>query len=181
MAGRGLACGNDLLGILIAQLLEVERAALGDRERLLEKRRRIELAQSLEGPQAALAVRKQANARLVQRQAQPNGREHILQGAAAASMQVHVAGGDPRQLERRAERLQEREALRIGAAGQELDAEPKTPGEALSQPATICRLARQKRSAGLRQPDNQASFERILEIPALEDSSGPWPLRAARE
>ena len=169
MAGRGLAGGNDLLGILIAQLVEVERAALGDRERLLEERRGIELAQALERPQAALAVRKQANARLVQRNSQPNGREHILQGAAAAPMHVHVAGSDPRQLERRAERLQEREALRIGAAGQELDAEPKAAGEALAQPAAVLGLARQQRSAGLRQPEDQTSLERILEIPALED------------
>src|SRR6202044_1656327 len=84
-------------------------------------------------------------------------------------MQVHVAGSDPRQLERRAERLQERETLCIGAAGQELDTEPKAPGETLAQPATVRRLARQQRPLGLRQPQDQASFERILEIPALED------------
>ena len=96
-------------------------------------------------------------------------------------MQVHVTGSDPRQLERRAKRLQECEALRIGAAGQELDAEPKAPGEALAQPAAVRRLARQQRPAGLRQPEDQASVERILEIPALEDvvALGPSAPRAS--
>jgi hypothetical protein len=66
------------------------------------------------------------------------------------------------------------------AAGQELDAEPKAPGEALAQPAAVLRLARQQRPAGLRQPEDQTSFERILEIPALEDivALGPSAPRA---
>ena len=141
MAGRGLARGNDLLGILVAQLLEVERAALGDRERLLEERRGIELAQALEGPQAALAVRKQANARLVQRNSQPNGREHILQGAAAAAMHVHVAGSDPRQLERRAKRL--RSARRLAS-------EPPVKSSTPSQRRPAKRSRSQRPSAAWR-------------------------------
>ena len=104
----------------------------------------------------------------LKRDLETNRREHILQRAAAAPVHVHVAGGDPRQAERLAERLQEFQAARIEAAGQELDTDPETPGKALAQPAAVAFVARQSRPSGLGQPENQASVEGILEILTLE-------------
>ena len=54
--GRG-AGRHDFLGVLVAQLVELESAALRNLERLREQRRGIQLAQALQGPQTALAVR----------------------------------------------------------------------------------------------------------------------------
>ncbi len=137
MTRRRRVRGHDLLGILVAQFIEAEPAALGDLERGREQRRGIQLLQTAQGTQAAFAVRKQRETRRMNRGVQPNGRQHVLQRAAAAPMHVHVAGGDPGNIQRLAERFEQRETARIEAARQQLDAEPQAPGEALAQPAPL--------------------------------------------
>ena len=59
IAAGGLARGNDLLGILVAQHLERKLAARGNDERLGDPCGRIDAAQRLDRPQVALAVRMQ--------------------------------------------------------------------------------------------------------------------------
>jgi hypothetical protein len=124
VAGRRFPRGHDLLGIFVAQIIERECAALGDCERLREQRRRIDLPQTRQGPQMPLAIRKQREPRALKRDVQANRPQHVLQGAAAAPVHVHVAGGDPRQFERLTQRFEKRQAARIDAAGQEFDAYP---------------------------------------------------------
>ncbi len=52
-------------------------------------------------------------------------------------MHVHVAGGNSRQLERLTQRLEEFQAARVEAAGQQFDADPQASREALAQPTAV--------------------------------------------
>ena len=62
---------------------------------------------------------------------------HILQGAAAAPMHVHVARGDGGQFQRRAQCLQRRQAPHVEAAGQQFHAYPEAPWKSFAQPTDI--------------------------------------------
>ena len=134
--GRG-AGRHDFLGILVTQFIEVESAALGYFERLRQQWRGIEFAQALQGPQAALAVRKHGIARGLQRLPQTNRRQHILQGAAAAAMHMHVARGHAGQLQRFAQRFERLQTAHVEAAGQKFHAYPQASLESFAQPPAI--------------------------------------------
>ncbi len=124
MAGGRGAGGHDFLGILVAQLIELECAAFGDRERLRQQRRGVQLAQALQRPQAALTVRKHGKPQGLQRRVQADRRQHILQSAAAAAMHVHIARGHCGQFQRLAQRFEQLQTAHIEAPGQQFHAQP---------------------------------------------------------
>ena len=138
MAGGSFARGHDFLGILVAQLIEIERAALGDGERLREQRGGIELAQRARGG-AGSARRSETGAR------PPRARAILRRMAVSTSCRARrlrrcmctspAATGGSSSVSPSA--CKQRQAPRIGAAGQELDAEPQAPCETLAQPATV--------------------------------------------
>jgi hypothetical protein len=75
-------------------------------------------------------------------------------------MHVHIAGGDARQLQRLAQRLEQFQAARIEAAGQSSTPIHKRPAKrSRSQRPSFMR--RQRRPGPPRQPDDQASIERV--------------------
>jgi hypothetical protein len=134
--GRG-AGGHDFLGVFVAQFIELESAALRDLERLRQQGRGIKLAQALQGPQTALAVRKHGIPRGLQRLPQANRRQYILKGAAAPAVHVHIARGHSGQFQRFAQRFEQLQTARVETAGQELHAYPQTSHEPFAQPSSV--------------------------------------------
>ena len=145
-----LAFGHDLARILVAELVERERAARGDVERRRQELRRIDRGESLERAQVALAVREQRVARAVHGGAEPRGGEHVLQCASAARVHVHVAGGHERQSEPLAESLELRETATVLSRGEQLHRDPEALGEDGGEPAAM-RFVRHL----FRQPEDQ--------------------------
>ena len=168
MAGGSRAGRHDFLGIFVAQLVEIEAAALGDGERLREQRRRIQLTQSCQRTQGSLPVRIQGIACLRHRYTQTYCSQHILQGTAAATMHVHIAGRNARQLQCFTQLLEAEQTARIVAAGQQFHTDPEACGEALAQPQSVLVLGVCQRTARTWQPDDQAARQGIFEIGARQ-------------
>ncbi len=82
--GRRVAFRHDLARILVAQLVERERAARGDLHRSGEQLGRMQLREALDRAQVTLAVRKQREPRPLDGGADAGCGEHVLQRAAAA-------------------------------------------------------------------------------------------------
>ncbi len=88
VAGR-----HELVGILVAQLVERERAAPRDADRLLQRAGRVEVGQAQPGSQVPLGVRRELVATLAHRPAEPDPRQHVLQGLPRAHVHQGPAGG----------------------------------------------------------------------------------------
>jgi hypothetical protein len=145
-----------------AQVLEAERAPLGDRERGAEPRVVLppappHLRRALEVP---LAARPQAGAHLVERALVPQRREHVVHDAPARGGVVHVVGHHPRH----AERARDREQLAHDVALLGEAVVPHLDGEAAAE--DVVQRARRAPRAG--------------EV-ARGDARGDGPARAARE
>ena len=121
---RRFARGLDLLGIFVPQFIELEGTTFGDRQRLREQGSGIQLLEALQRPQTALAVGKQGVSHRMQRCVQTNRRQHILQGAAAAPMHVHIARSDSRKIQCLAQGLEEFQTPRVETTGQQFHADP---------------------------------------------------------
>ena len=124
IAGRGLAGGNDLLGILVAQHLERELAARGDDERLGEPCGRIDAAQRLDRSQVTLAVRVQRVAGFGNGGLEADRGQRVLQRAALALVHVHVACGDDGETEDRGDGDELFAARRVVGVEQALGGDP---------------------------------------------------------
>ena len=92
-ARRRLARRHQLLRVLVAQLVERKRAARGDGERLRQELGRIDLRQAHPRAQVPLGVRVKRLRAALERQAQPDRGERVLQATARAQVHVHVARG----------------------------------------------------------------------------------------
>ncbi len=77
-----------------------------------------------------------------QRCIQTYRRQDILKGPTAASMHVHVARGNSREIQCLAQRLEKRQTTCIETPGQQLHTHPQTPAETLAQPTPILFVVR---------------------------------------
>ena len=140
--GRRLAGGHDLLRILVAQFVERERAALGDRLRLHQQFGGIDAGEPVQRPQVALRIRSERAAALRERRLHPHGRQHVGELAAAARVHVDVAGRDERQPGRVADRLQRGEPCRVVRVARQFARDPARAGREACQPARLAPHAR---------------------------------------
>ncbi len=169
MTGGRLARGHDLFGIFVAQLVELEHAALGDRQAFPQQRGRdtaprgaaaaasdarrsdgVSCPPRSSGTLRRIAVSTSCSARRPRRcmctsPAATRGRPSALPSASRSSR-------------RRASKPPVKSST----------AYPQTPGKPLAQPAAVAFVARQSNPSGRRQPENQASVESVLEILTLE-------------
>ena len=95
--GRRRAGRHDLLGILVAQLVQRERAAPRDGERFREQRRRVDRRQPRPRAQVPFAVGMKRVAAFGERFPEPDRGDGVLQRAPRARVHVDVAGGNLRQ------------------------------------------------------------------------------------
>ncbi len=112
-AGRRLPGRYQLVRVLIAQLLEIEGAALGNAQRLAQQYGRIEFAQLLVWPQMPFAIGKQTESGLGHGDVMAHGGEGVLQGTPAAGMHMHIASRHGRYIQFACQLLQAFQTLRI--------------------------------------------------------------------
>ena len=118
--------GHELFGILVAQLVERERAAVGDFDgaaRRRRARRRTRPRSRRADLQMPLGVGEAARRRSADGRAVADGGQHVVQRQPAGRVVVHVVGGDERQ---RALRGTGRPVVRAGA---------RRPGRGTARPA----------------------------------------------
>ncbi|KGC20312.1 hypothetical protein DM48_7834 [Burkholderia gladioli] len=89
----GVAGRHELVWILVAQLVERERAAPRDADRLIQRAGRIEVGQAQPGSQVPLCIRRELVAAFAHRPAQPDRRQHVLQGLPRAHVHHRPARG----------------------------------------------------------------------------------------
>ena len=85
------------LRVFVFQFRKRERAGRGHPQGFFQPVRRIDTREREQGAQMALPVGFERMAALGHRHAQPGGREHVLQGFAAARVHQHTAGSYYRQ------------------------------------------------------------------------------------
>ena len=91
-ARRRVAGGHDLLGVLVAQLVQREGASPGDVQRGGQPFGRVQRGQALARAQVRLGIGLQAEAAFGHRRVQARGGQHVLQRLARACMHQHGAG-----------------------------------------------------------------------------------------
>ena len=126
---------HDFIWILVAQLVEGKRAALGDLHRLGEERGRIELGENFPLAQMPLAVGMQRVAGLGHGGLQPDRGHHVLQCTSAAHMHVDIARRGERQTGLLAKGDEARELLAVVRAGEPFHRDPCPVGKAVREPA----------------------------------------------
>ncbi|MNP17634.1 hypothetical protein D3C76_1100720 [compost metagenome] len=139
--GRGVSIRNQFVGVVVAQLLEIEGAAFGDAQGFRQQFSRIDAGQNLAWAQVAFAVGEQVCAGIGHRAVLADGGHAVLQGAAATGVHVHVAAGHRRYAQVDGHGLQFAQALRIVRAAMQLHAQPQAAGEQLAQPAAVASLS----------------------------------------
>jgi hypothetical protein len=95
-ARRGFVRGDELFGILVAQLLQRKTAALSDACGLCEQFGRIDLRKMHAQPQMALGAGVKRVAASLHCRAQADGGQRVLQGLSRAHVHVHIARRDQR-------------------------------------------------------------------------------------
>jgi hypothetical protein len=95
LGGRG-AGQHGFHGVLVAQLVQAEAAALSHHHRVGQQLGRVERRQPQARTQVRLGVGLQAEAAQRHRRAQAHGGEHVVQHLARAHVHDHVAGGHQR-------------------------------------------------------------------------------------
>ncbi len=118
------AHGHQLLGVLVAQLIERKLAALGDAFGFFEQRARIQTRQFSARAQVPLAARLQFIAHIGYRLVEADRGEQILQRASFADMHLDAATCHERQVQHRAEFCQRSESAAIVTGAQQLYSEP---------------------------------------------------------
>ena len=136
-ARRRFPFRHDLQRIFVAQLIDAERAARGDRERFSEHGLRVQLRQPDPRTQVALGIREERVPGLRNRHAQADRGERVLQRAARTGMHVHVAGRDERQAAGFAEGAQPGEARLVARPMVEFHCDPCAPGKFLCKPVRL--------------------------------------------
>jgi hypothetical protein len=163
VSGRRFSRGNDLLRILVAQLVQRESAAPGDRQRLGQPRCRIDALERGERPQMTLAVRMERVARLRHGRLQPDGGQRILQRAATAGMHVNVAGGNERQPYRQSHFREIGATRRVVGVEQAFDGDPQRLSKARLEPARFVRVGNPAR-----QPQRETAGDAVGKIGARQ-------------
>ena len=137
----------------VAQFVETEATALGDAQALGQRFGRIDRRQCLPGSQVVLAIGEQAPAGLGHGAVVADRSQHVLQGAAAAHVHVHIAGGHQPQAVVDGLLLQVGQHLFVVRATVQFQRQPQAVGEHLFQPVDVglaCRtfLAKQAAKSG---------------------------------
>jgi len=132
-----LARRYDFLRILVAQLVEREAAAAGERQRLGEEGARVDRREARARAQVPLGVRGERVAALRDRRAQPDRGQRVLQRAARPHVHVHVARGDEWQSALAADRLEGGEPRGVARAREQFDRQPAAAGERFGDPARL--------------------------------------------
>ena len=122
---------HQLVRVLVAQLVEAERAALGD---LYGSREQVGVlgeaaGDFVERPQVPLGVGKEAPACLGERALRADARQHVLEVAALGHVVMHVVGGDERDAGTRGQLGELREAGSVGQVIRQFGGEVETVGE----------------------------------------------------
>ncbi|MNP09372.1 hypothetical protein D3C76_1014770 [compost metagenome] len=146
--------------VLVAQLLEIEGAALGDAQGFRQQLGRVDLGQCLARAQVAFAVGEQVCAGLGYRAVLADGGHAVLQGAAAAGVHVHVAAGHRRDALAFGEGEQLCETAGVVRAAMQFHAQPQAVREAFAQPGGV--------AIPLRQPEGEQAVQRLGEIGAQQ-------------
>ena len=159
-ARRCLAVGDDLARVLVAQLLERERAARGDRERRLEQLGRIELAQPREaaadGARRSGCSARPARSTVVRRRVAVSASCSARRPRACMCTSPAATSGRPSSRPRRLERG---EPAPILPAREQLDRDPQPVGKEACEPAAVRRAGR---LAG--QPQRETVVERVRRL-----------------
>ena len=157
-AGRRVAGGHQLVGVFVAQAIQREIAAPGDGHGLFQQGRWVQPRQPIARPQVPLAIGEQGIAQLVQRLAQADGGERVLQRPPAAGVHVHIAAGHQGQAMRLAQGLQGGQFLGLPARRQAGEAQPGPVGEGPGHPGQRVRMPPAGR---IGQPDQQTTIQRL--------------------
>ena len=131
--GGAHAGRHQFLRILVAQFVQAKRAALGNRQRLLEQRRRIEPFEHRPLAQVPLGIREQRRRRVVDMRVGADAGQHVLQRLAPAHMHVHVAAGHQRPAQPPAERRQRGVPRAVLRVQQALEGQPQPVAETRGQ------------------------------------------------
>ena len=116
---------HQFAGILVAQFVQAERAAIRQRHGLREHLARIDRAELIERFQVALAVLIDLSAEFMYRALLPDGGQHVLQRLALRGVHDGTVAGDDRQIETHRE-IEDAHRLRdVVALGEEFEAKPK--------------------------------------------------------
>ena len=133
--GTGVvALGHQLPRVLVAQLAEVEVAAFGDHQRLIEQRLGVQALQHRQRPQVALAIGEQALPGLGHRQVVADRGHGVLQGPAPPHMHVHIATGHRWQAQLPGQGQALLQPPGIVLAAMQFHRQPQPLGEHLAQP-----------------------------------------------
>jgi hypothetical protein len=147
MLCRCQAFRHQFARVLVVQILQRERALLGDTYAGLEQGAWINLGQVLDATQMAFAVRMQRMSGVGDRGVQADCGQRVLQCASRAHVHVHVAAGHRHQVMGVGEREQGRQPFRVLRAAMQFDGEMDALGEDGTGPADSvvigCRQMRQ--------------------------------------
>ena len=135
ITGRRFVLRHDLVRILIFQLVERERAAIGHAQRLGHQLGREGLRQPQARAQVAFGVDLQLTAALRQRATCPRRRHHVVQRLARAHVHVDVPHRHQRNRGKLAGLAQLVEPHLVVQLPQQLHAEPAPASEVRQQPA----------------------------------------------
>ena len=135
MRGGGSARRDDFFRILVAQLVQRERAAGDDIERGIGEFARIERGQPRARAQVPFAVRKQRMTALGERRVEADRGERVLQRPSRPRVHVHVASGDQRQAGGARQCLQASQAGAVARTREQFRGDPRAAGKHVGEPA----------------------------------------------
>ncbi len=176
-ACRGFVFRDQLLRILVAQLIERERAAIRDPQAFREQRLGIDLRKAHAPAQVALGVREEGMPGFGERRADADRGERVLQRAARTRVHVRIARRDQRQPACVAQRRQLGEPHFVARAVMKFGGDPcpagKTRGKPVRMPRIYPRTGHQQR---------KAAGQAIIEVRASETVAAfPCAPAAARD
>ncbi len=135
MIGAGGAIGQTLRGIAIAKRAELERAALRELERAIDRGRHVgvETREGVRRAEVVLVVAANARAGGGERDAVADAREHVLQRTARARVIEHLVGCDEREARGLRARLEASFAWNVVGAAMAREEREQTIAERVAQ------------------------------------------------
>ncbi len=134
---RGVTVADALERVLVAQLVEREATALGDRHAFFQQRDRMQPRQARARTQVTLAVGRERVAGGVHRGTEPDRGERVGQCTPPARVHAHIAGRDPRQPGRVGKPLEPLQARALGRTQDARHRDPAAPGKGPRQPVPV--------------------------------------------
>ncbi|MNX68110.1 hypothetical protein D3C86_992730 [compost metagenome] len=150
---------HQLSWILITQLVEVERATPGNRQRFIKQGLRVQAGENVEAAQMPFAVGVQAQPGVGHRQVMTDRGHGVLQGTPPARMHVHIAAGHRSNLQLPGQAQQIIEAPGVVLATMQLYRQPQAFGENLLQPMALLEIIDR-----VRHPQRQQPRQRLAEV-----------------